>query len=343
MNGDAVMHDVFCMEVRPYQLLCLICRQGREDHGVPYWHEPRLDGIEAAIRKDPLVPLRLRCNTDTVYRYQNPGRAFDTPEGELYNDLRDLTILQKLGAVLGDTRPATEWFDRIRDVIPSSSGVCAYPEAESPGWPRCLFAASGNYERGMARGIGALTGRRTDEEKAAVKESSAAACLSATLLRIRPHHLMCLGCFHGGRRREELAPIREDNLFECIAAMQRNPDIPVELVAGPCMICPPCSRYHASSNLCIGGRSMGLRDQKKDLDTLRRLGLRYGDVLPAREILQRIFASIRCTTEICGNGTGIGTAPEWRVCGGPSGDESYRKARQSGLGVEGVAAVPTPV
>lgn len=331
------------MDLRPYQLICLICRQGREDHRVPYFHELRLDGIDAAICKDPLVPLRLRCNTDTVYRYQNPDRSFDTPEGALYNDLRDLTILQKLGAVPGDTRPAVEWFDRVRDAIPSSSGVCAYPEAEAPGWPRCPFASIGNYERGMARGTGRWTGRRTDTEKATVKESSAAACLGAGRLRIRPHHLMCLGCFHGGRRREDLAPIREDNLFECIAAMQSNPDIPVELVPGPCMICPPCSRYHAPANLCIGGRSMGLRDQKKDLDTLRRLGLRYGDVLLAREILQRIFASIRCTTEICGNGTGIGTAPEWRVCGGPSGDDSYRKARQAGLGVEGVAAVPAPV
>jgi hypothetical protein len=325
------------MEVRPYQLMCLICRQGRQDTGTPYFHEQRLDAIEAAVRSDPLVPLRLRCNTDTVYRYQNPGRAFDTPGGEAFNDLRDLTILQKLGAVPGDARPAVEWFERVRAAIPACLGICAYPGAEAPGWPRCPFAASGNYERGISRGIETFIGRRTDQETAAVKEATAAACLGAACLRIRPHHLMCMSCFHGGRRREELAPIPKDNLFECIIAMQRNPLIPVELVAGPCMICPPCARYHPATNLCIGARSMGLRDQKKDMDTLRRLGLRYGDVLPARELIQRLYDAIRCTTEICGNGTGLETAPEWRVCGGPSGNEPYRKARQAGLGVEGVS------
>ena len=331
------MNDYRSLDVQPYQLLCLICRQGRQDQGAPYPHASRLDEIQAAVCGNPIVPLTLRCNTDTVYRYQNPGRAFDTPEGETFNDLRNLTILQKLGAVPGDTQPAVDWFDRIPAAIPTCLGVCAYPAAEAPGWPRCPLAGTGNYERGLAQGLGALIHRQTPQEKEVAKKNSVAACYKAPRLKIRPHHLLCMSCFHGGLNSAELAPIQEDNLFEAIDVMQRHPEIPVELIAGPCMICPPCGAYHPATHLCIGGCGMGLRDQKKDLDTLRRLGLQYGAILPARKLLQRLYTAIHSTMEICGNGTGTQTAPEWRVCGGPTGDEKFQKARKAGLGVVGVA------
>ena len=143
-------------------------------------------------------------------------------------------------------------------------------------------------------------------------------------------------CFYGNHSDEPLAPIGEDNLYECIRAMQRNPDIPVELIHGPCMICPPCSAYHTASNLCIGRKSMGLRDDKKDLDVLRKLGLRYGDILPARKLLQKLYSVVSNTTEICGYGDGIERSKEWRVCGGPTGKAPFEQARQRGLGVNGV-------
>jgi hypothetical protein len=333
-----VLEEWHSMDIRPYQLLCLVCRRGRRNGAEPYYYEPRLDDIQAAVAADPIVPLTLRCNTNTVFRYQNPGRDYDTPEGETYNDLRDLTVLQRIGATPGSTLPAIDFFHRVFEAIPRCRGVCGYPETEAPGWPRCRSADSGNHERGVAAGIGSILPQRTPEEKAKAKKESAAACCRTQRLRIRPHHLLCLTCFHGGRPAEALAPIQEDNLYECLCAMQREPEIPVELVRGPCMVCPPCSQYHARSNRCIGGRSMGLRDDKKDLDTLRRLGLRYGDVVPARELLQRVYRAIKSTTEICGHGDGVERSREWRVCGGPTGNESFVHARQIGLGVNGVSA-----
>jgi hypothetical protein len=36
-------------------------------------------------------------------------------------------------------------------------------------------------------------------------------------------------------------------------------------------------------------KSMALRDQKKDLDVLQKLGLKYGDTLPARRLLKRLY------------------------------------------------------
>ena len=336
------MKEFHSIDIRPYQALCLVCLRGRCDEGEAYCHEARLDEIRAAVGADPAVPLTLRCNTDTVFRYQNPGRDYDTPEGEMYNDLRDLTVLQRIGAVPGSTLPAIDLFGCIVDAIPTVQGVCGYPGDEAAGWPRCRFADSGNYERGLAMGIGSVVAVRTADEKQEVKSESADACERAERLRIRPHHLMCMTCFHGGRSGEALAAIEEDNLCECIRAMQRNPGIPVELVRGPCMICPPCSAYHAASNLCVGGKSMGLRDQKKDLDVLRVLGRRYGDIVPAGELLQDLYAAVENTTEICGYGDGVERSGEWRVCGGPTGKDSYVRARQVGLGVSGVSRPTGP-
>lgn len=329
------MMECHPIEVRPYQLLCLFCRQGRPDGMRPYTHESRLVEIESAVKQDPIIPLTLRCNTNSVFRYQNPGREYDTPEGELYNDLRDLSILQRLGMVPGTTLPAIDIFDCVLRAIPACGGICGYPEDEAPGWPRCGFADSGNYERGISLGISAIVPVRTSAEKAKAKQTSAKACHGTSRLKIRPHHLLCLTCFHDGRSDETLAPIEEDNLCECIRAMQLNPDIPVELIAGPCMVCPPCSHFHKPTGLCVGGRSMGLRDDKKDLDTLRWTGLRYGDVKPAREMLQCVYRALRSTKEICGYGDGEERSREWSICGSTS-TASFGRGRQAGLGVNGV-------
>ncbi len=331
------MQTINTLEIRPYQLLCLVCRQGRKNPAAePYFMEAQLDRIQAAVRADPTLPLTLRCNTASVFRYQNPGRADDTPEGPLYNDLRDLTILQRLGLTPGANRPAIDCFSGIPDAIPACLGVCAYPAQEAPGWPACRYAASGNYERGLAAGLDRIVPQRTESEKQAVKRESAQVVAAAARLRIRPHHLLCMVCFHAGRPAAEIDPIPADNLAEAIAAIQRNPELPVELIQGPCMICPPCSAYDAPSNLCLGNKSMSLRDEKKDLDTLRRIGLKYGDVRPARELFQRVLDAIRATTEVCGFGDGQERAREWRVCGGAGGKTVYRQARQVGLGIPGV-------
>ena len=105
------------------------------------------------------------------------------------------------------------------------------------------------------------------------------------------------------------------------------------------MICPPCSHYEPKTNLCLGGQSMALRDQKKDLDVLQKLGLKYGDTLPARRLFKRLYERIPSTRDICGYGDGEERAPEWRICGDPEGNETYRKAREAKLGVKDNARV----
>lgn len=314
--------------VRPYQLMCIICRLGAGKND-KYYFPARLDAIARAIRENPDLPLALRCNVDTVFMYQNPGRKYDTPEGKLFNEKRDLDILQRLGMAPGDTRPAREIFRRLAEAIKDSKDFCgAYDGVRSHTWRGCRLAASGNYARGIALGLPAVIPARCADEKQRVKKESAREMYCAKILRIRPHHILCMTCFHGGK--EKLSPIQEDNLFEAIDIMRKNPEIDVELIAGPCMICPPCSAYDPKRNLCV---TCGMRDQKKDLDTLQLIGLKYGDILPASKLLRLIYANIPSTKLVCAYRDGVLRAPEWRICRSPEGSEDYTKGRAAGLGV----------
>jgi hypothetical protein len=325
--------DYETLDVRPYQLMCLICRLG-SDGSCRYPFEERLDEILAAARRDPLTPVRLRCNSDTDFAYQNPGHEYDTPEGALFNERRDLEVLRLLGLAPGDARPAEEMLDRVFRFIPTCRGVCGYDTVTSDAWRGCPIAASGNYERGVAMCLAALLPPRSEEEKARAKRESAAAVLSAKRLRIRPHHLLCLACFHAGRDRPE--PIQEDNLAEIIEVCRRDPETPIEMIAGPCDVCPPCRSYRPDSNQCVKGQGAGLRDELRDLVALQALGLRYGDVMPARRLFRLLFERMDSTRTVCAWGDGQCRAPEWRVCGGEAGAPGYAAARRVGLGIPGV-------
>ena len=328
--GTLVTSGFSTLPVRPYQLMCVVCRLGAgrtEDLGAP-----RLTAILQAVRQDPKLPLTLRCNVDTVYRYQNPGHAEDTPEGELFNAKGDLDIVHKLGLAPGDSRPAIDLFERVLAKIPQARGVCGYETPTSDTWKGCTQAGSGNYEKGRDLGINAIIPPRDPQEKTQYKQTSAAAIYQAPALQIRPHHLLCMSCFHGGK--DQLAPIAEDNLFEAIDVIQKQPEIPVTLIAGVCMICPPCGKYDPANKLCVGGHSMALRDQKKDLDVLQKLGLKYGDTLPARKLLQLLYERIPSTRDICGYGDGEVRAPEWSICSGGEKDDAYQKARAARLGIK---------
>ena len=316
------------LEVRPYQLMCIVCRIG--DGMSDDLADARLAQILRTVRQQPDAPITLRCNVDSVYRYQNPGRKEDTPEGELFNDKRDLDVIQKLGLAPGATRPARELFDRLLKQVPSAAGVCGYDCVTGPDWKGCPRASSGSYEKGRALGLDAIIPPRGEDEKARAKAESVRAMRQSDGLCIRPHHLMCMACFWGDGR--NVKPIAEDNLYEAIEIIRKNPDVPVRLVAGCCDICPPCSCYDPATRLCVGGNGRGLRDQKKDLDVLQRLGLRFGDTLPARELYARLFETIRSTREICAYDDGVVRGWEWSICGGPEGNKKYEEARRTGMG-----------
>ena len=320
------------LDLRPYQLMEIVAKVGAgatDDFG-----SERLNEAVREMRRTPYTPIRLRTNVSSIYAFQNPGYDEDTPGGRLLNVKRDLDILQKLGMTPGATMPAIDLFDLLLTAIPTATGIAGYDRGEG-GWGPCEGCSSVDYAAGVAKGLGGIFRLRDEAEMARVKQESADAIRGADHLCIRPHHVMCMTCFYGSRM-DNLEPIKEDNLYEAIIAMQRNPDIPVTLVEGPCMICPPCAFYDPKANLCYLHIGIGLRDEKKDLEVLELLGLQYGDTLPAREYLRLLYERVPSTRLVCGQGDGVERAPSWRICDNPEGSERYAKGRKAGLGIVSV-------
>ena len=327
--------------IRPFHLLCLFCRIGR---GAPLEleHGKRIEELLAFVREHPEAMLELNCNCANVYAVQNPGTGEDVG-GRLLNKRRDLRILRLLGMTPGQAKPAGDLVEQTADVIKTVEGLCG--DGSGSVWRGCPYAEKGYFEKSCGVPYGAsVLARPPAEARVATKRETAEATASCAALRIRPHHLLCMSCFYGrGMIDGNLQPIQEDNLFEAIRRMQANPDIPVELVEGCCMICPPCSRYQKDGNLCLGG-GMALRDELKDLEVLYRLGMNYGETLPARELLRRLYRAVPNLHAICSfgmeadcNGTPCITN-EWRPCTSlseraQSGEAAYRIARLQNLGV----------
>lgn len=321
------------IDIRPYQVMCLICRLGRRDDS-KYYFESELDELQRAIKADLNQPLRLRCNVESTFAFQNPGQGLDTPEGDLFNLRRDLSILQRLGLTPGGVYPALDLIRLFVNDIKECSYVCGAPPHAAEQWRGCKFADSGNYERGLEDAVHKLTSSRSTAELHACKIKTAAEIYGHEILEIRPHHLLCMICFMNGKEFEELEPVEADHLYEALDICRKNPDIPLRLVAGPCMICAPCHGYDPESKTCSASFGMGLRDQKKDLDTLRLLGLEYGDILPAAKLYALIFDKIEDLTAICGFATGCKTGPAWPVCCIVKDSDAcnkFQKAKISGL------------
>ena len=308
------------IKLRPYQLLCIMCSIGENEYSK--LKDEKFKQVLDAIRKDPNIPITLQCNVSSIYRYQNPGTDDNFQEGTLYNIKRDLDILQKLGLVPGATLPARELFIRLLKEIKTVKGICFYDSVTSHDWKGCSNAKKGYYEKVLKKGISEIIPARSEEEKSKAKKDSVNKIYSAKKLFIRPHHLMCVTCFFG---RGGTAPIKEDNLYEVLDTVCKNQDIPITLIEGCCMICPPCSGYEPSTNLCVAG--CGLRDEKKDLDVLQKLGLAYGATMKARELYSLLFEKIHTGIEICGWSNGDTTSPEWTICSGV-GEKAYEKGRE---------------
>ena len=332
------------MSVRPFHLLCLFCRVGS---GAPLalGHGQAIEGLLAFIREHPDAMLELRCNCGGAYSRQNPGNNEDAG-GALLNKRRDLRILRCLGMTPGQAKPAADLVEQVADVIKTPAGFCA--SGKGDGWAGCPYASKGFFEKSCAVPYGrSVLPQIPAPERLPVKRSTAAAMESCPMLRIRPHHLLCMSCFYGrGIIQNNLNPIDEDNLFEAIHRMQDDPEIPVQLAEGCCMICPPCSRYRSEDNQCLGG-GMALRDELKDLEVLYRLGMEYGEVHPARELYTRLFKAVPDLHCICSFGmeTDVNGTPcvtnEWRPCASLverrlCGEAAYRIARIEGLGIKGV-------
>lgn len=330
--------DYKTVDIRPYQFLCLICRLGRKEEEA-YFFEEKLDYLQEQLAVNRHCPLKLRCDVESTFRFQNPGGSDDTPEGKSFNRRRDLTILQRLGLLPGSEIPACDLMHYVLSEdtgIASTQNICGFEKVTGPDWTGCQYANSGNFERGRQLAMDKLLPSRSLPERQQCKEASAAEVADSKHLRIRPHHLLCMSCFTADCRPGEYQPILEDNLYEAVENCRANPEVPIELIPGPCMICPPCTGYDPDSGLCDASFAMGLRDQKKDLDTLQLLGLDYGAVLPAWKLLQLLYERIPEQQKVCAFNNGSQTQAAWSICRSaltPAKESRYSRAAAENLGV----------
>ncbi|MBQ3343689.1 MAG: DUF1284 domain-containing protein [Kiritimatiellae bacterium] len=280
--------------IRPYQLLCTVCSLGADDASLSP-HYARAMEIREAIRKNPDVPVTLSCQVGAIYSFQDSGTSEDTPEGEEYNRKRDFEVLEILGLPPGSTLPARALFELLMKGLPSISGICGYGKATGEAWKGCPMAETGNYENGYCKGVKALIPPRDEKQMAKDKAESLQAMYSADVVPVRAHILVCAVCQYG----EGLRPgYKEDNLPELLdVILNRNPDLKIRLVAGAdWMICAPCPGRNPELNCCIHVMGSGeLDSQKRDLDLLQKLGLRFGTVMKARDLYKLIFERITTT------------------------------------------------
>jgi hypothetical protein len=316
------LSDPPALEIPARQLLGLVCACGGA--ACPLFRATsEAHGILARLKADPALSLRLTSDADRIPHYTRLGAddytALDR-EG-VFNRKRDLDVLQRLGLVPGDTRRARYLYELLFQRLETPWGICA---CDTPNWEGCPLARSGAYEKVRAQGWKEIIYDRPEVDKTEARRLSVERVRRDPVLRIRPHHLMCMSCWIGGSGGEGVR--NNDTLDEVWRRICRDPEVEVMFVEGNCEACHCCDGFHPESTRCVHAGGL-IRDYKKDLDVFAKLGLLPGARLKAREALRLIYERIPSTTAICGYGTGAATSQEWTVCGGPEGNAGYAKAR----------------
>jgi hypothetical protein len=279
------------LNLRPYQLLCTICSMGQEGAEPVKQYEKCKQTLEI-IRKNPDMPVTLTCRAGAMFNFQDSGVKENTPESDVFNNKRDLDVLQILGLEPGCTMPARMLFRTAFTGISSVSDICGYGTVTGDAWKGCPKASSGNYERGCKKGIDALFSPRSEEEMAAEKKKSIEALNAASVVTVRPHILVCAVCQYGDGKRP---PFKADNLPELLdIIINRNPDLLIKMAPGAdWMICAPCATRSPKLNACMNTGE--IVSQQRDLRLLQKLGLQFGSTIKARDLYRLIFERITTT------------------------------------------------
>ncbi len=330
MRNHNVMDDGLSRQaaitIRAHQLLSTVCIAGGAQ--CPLLEREKAEEILDQVKGDPTLTIRLESNADEIPHYTTLGPQYysQLDRQEVFNRKRDLDVLQRLGLVPGSVRRARYLYELLFERIPTPDGICAY---DTPGWEGCRLARSGAYESIRAQGWQAVVYSRSEEEMQQYRQRNVAQIDSSQQLHIRPHHLMCLCCWYAGGQGDSPRP--NDTLDEIHHRICQDPDVPITLVEGTCQACDCCDGFHPQTGRCVHPGGL-IRDYKKDLDVLQKLGLMPGDTMKARELFDLLFQRVPSTRDICGYGNGVVTAEAWSICGGsPDGDPRYELTRESGI------------
>jgi len=125
------MKQADAIAIRPHILVCAVAQYG---NGVrPPYPPDNLPELLQHILEHPDTPVTLVEGADWLMCASCPSRVpamnacvcGQIGSGGLYNELKDLNVLQQLGLTYGTTMPAKDLYLLIFDRIPSVDGVCA--------------------------------------------------------------------------------------------------------------------------------------------------------------------------------------------------------------------------
>ncbi|HOX05365.1 MAG TPA: hypothetical protein PK280_03105 [Planctomycetota bacterium] len=324
------------MAIRGHWLLCAVCARG--GCRTPPPGRVAIDRLLKFMWAYPFAPLRVLGDVDVArahYLHAYEGRSSrDLPEGFAARSAdhawrrKDLEVCRVLGIVPGTEITAYHAYATLFARQPTLEGICRTGSRPSTDWPECPHARRGCYEKIAGepranlhrqyelgeklagRGLWAMVRPRSRRDMHGAKRRSARFILEeAERLYIRPSHCLCILCNTVDDPGRE--PLAEDNLVELFRRMTREPEVPVTLSEGCCMVCDACNVYHAGEHLCYHAH---IKSSLRDLMVLERLGLPPGATLPARELYRRIYERIGGLKEICGWRDGSSTAHLWAPC-----------------------------
>lgn len=282
-----------CLECRPHQLMCVLCRLGAGDPPERL-KDQRLNEIFQAIRGNPRFPVRFTfyAGNDCVEEDE------DSPSGVLFHMYQDEKILE----VRRSRNRKQSGLEALLDASAfDQQSVCWHDSGAPSAWRGCpladedFFALGGKRLKEMLGEIlPVYNGAKSQEALDAIKEESAEVVLNSDVIRMFPSHLPYVVAMAFQYECRQATPVHHDNLWEPAEAMRRNPEIPVMFVPDHCMVCPPCKMYDMEGcglcrikplglNLVEKMRSMGGVGQ---LSVLRSLGLEYYQKIPAHRLLR---------------------------------------------------------
>ena len=127
----AAMEAADVVPIRPHLLLCALCQYGGGTR--PPFHDDNLpEFLQAVISPDSRCQVRLVPGAEWTLCAPCPHRTADgscvigqVSCGGLYNEAKDLNVLQVLGLTYGTVMDAREMYRLVLTRIPTVNGVCA--------------------------------------------------------------------------------------------------------------------------------------------------------------------------------------------------------------------------
>ena len=118
--------------VRPHILVCSVCQYGGGTRP-PFKPDNLPELLELILTTRPDLPIKFARGADWMMCAPCPSRVVGlnacvcgaVKSGGLYNELKDLNVLQRIGLTFGSTMKARDLYRLILEKIPTVTGVCA--------------------------------------------------------------------------------------------------------------------------------------------------------------------------------------------------------------------------